>query len=126
MTASLHQFLHLRLTQSSVSSGGTGLPEEVWKSEGWNFPGGMLKDSGVRSQETFAKILFLPANECCLFLMNASVSGEAAVSQSPWKVLCAFGGKERQPCRQGTTAELCTGGGTISADFLSPHTSISN
>ena len=38
----------------------------------------------------------------------------------------AFGGKERQPCRQGTTAELCTGGGTISADFLSPHTSISN
>ena len=92
MTASLHQFLHLRLTQSSVSSGGTGLPEEVWKSEGWNFPGGMLKGSGVRSQETFAKILFLPANECCLFLMNASVSGEAAVSQSPWKVLCLLQG----------------------------------
>ena len=34
--------------------------------------------------------------------------------------------KERQPWRQGATAESYTGGGTISVDFLSPHTSTSN
>lgn len=34
--------------------------------------------------------------------------------------------KERQSWMQGTTAKSCTGGGTISVDFLSPHTSISN